>query len=93
MPELDLSSFPEALALFDGPISMVLGSSNVQKRPHFARAQGVRRGEAVDEIVVLVPDIMAAPIVHDVQVCRCVHGNSTGRRGRFSALRYHAGTL
>ncbi|MBT4980521.1 MAG: hypothetical protein HOL51_17165 [Gemmatimonadetes bacterium] len=67
MPELDLSSFPEALALFDGPISMVLGSSNVQKRPHFARAQGVRRGEAADEIVVLVPDIMAAPIVHDVQ--------------------------
>ena len=48
MPELDLSSFPEALALFDGPISMVLGSSNVQKRPHFARAQGVRRGEAAD---------------------------------------------
>ena len=46
MAELDLSSFPEALALFDGPLSMVLGSSDAQKRPHFARAQGVRRGEA-----------------------------------------------
>jgi len=67
MAELDLSSFPEALALFEGPISMVLGSSDAHKRPHFARAQGIRRGEAADEIVVLVPDVMADPIVHDVR--------------------------
>ena len=67
MAELDLSSFPEALGLFAGPISMVLGSSDAHKRPHFARAQGVRRGEAADEIVVLVPDVMADTIVHDVK--------------------------
>ena len=66
MSGLDLSSSPEVLALFDGHISIVLGTSDAQKQPHFARAQGIRRGEAADEIVVLVPEVMAAPIVQDV---------------------------
>jgi len=40
MPELDLSSFPEALALFDGPISMVLGS--IRPRPGSSPRRGSR---------------------------------------------------
>lgn len=67
MDDLDLSSYPEAIALFDEPVSMVIGSSSAQKQPHFARAQGIRRGEGANEIVVLVPDVMADPILRDAQ--------------------------
>ena len=65
--ELDLSSQPEVLALFDGPVSMVVGSSNEQKRPHFARAQGIRCGEKTNSVVVFIPEVVAHSILNDVQ--------------------------
>jgi hypothetical protein len=65
--ELDLSSQPEVLALFDGPVSIVVGSSSGHKKPHFARAQGIRPGERANDVVVFVPDVTAHSILSDVQ--------------------------
>lgn len=67
MDELDLSSYPDAIALFDVPLAVVVGASSANRQPHFARGQGIRRGQGANEIVVLVPDAVADPILSDVQ--------------------------
>ena len=67
MTDLDLKSLPEIQTLFDGPLSIVIGSSSAQQLPHFARAQGIRHGETADEIVVFVPDVIADSIVTDLR--------------------------
>jgi hypothetical protein len=64
--KIDITSVPEVLELFEGPISIAVGSSSAQRRPHFTRAMGIRLGDAPDEVVLLLPKVASAQLLADV---------------------------
>lgn len=67
MNQISLAGFQELTALFDGSISITLGSSDARRRPHFLRAMAVRLGGEPDLLEVVVTQSAAQQLLADVK--------------------------
>lgn len=67
MAPINLKSLSELVSLFDASISITLGSSDTQRRPHFVRAMGVRLGGEPQHLEIVVARAVAGQLLADVQ--------------------------
>ena len=63
---IDVAAVLEPVDLLQGPISVAVGSSDAQRRPHFTRGMGVRPGDAPEALVLLIPKVAASRLLADV---------------------------